>query len=62
MCIWTKDEYVEFIKRLSKLKVKKKVFLRLANVEKDKEEEHFLAKRLGSNSEVFLYFIFYFFL
>ncbi len=33
--IWTKDEYAEFTGRLSKLEVKKKVFLRLANAEED---------------------------
>ncbi len=37
--IWTKDEYAEFIGRLSKLEVKRKVFLRLANAEEDEEEE-----------------------
>ncbi len=39
MCIWTKDEYAEFIKRLSKPEVKKKVFLKLINVEEDKKED-----------------------
>ncbi len=39
MHIWTKDEYVEFTGRLSKPEVKRKVFLRLANAEKDEEEE-----------------------
>ncbi len=38
--IWTKDKYAEFIGRLSKLEVKKKVLLRLANVEEDEEEEN----------------------
>ncbi len=37
--IWTKDEYVELTGRLSKPEVKRKVFLRLANAEEDKEEE-----------------------
>lgn len=38
--IWTKDKYIEFIRKLSKqLEVKKKIFLRLANAEEDKEEE-----------------------
>ncbi len=39
--IWIKDEYIEFTKRLSKLEVKRKVFLRLANVDEDEEEEDF---------------------
>ncbi len=39
MHIWTKDEFAEFTGRLSKPEVKKKVFLRLANVEKDEKEE-----------------------
>ncbi len=37
--IQTKDKYVEFIGRLSKPEVKRKVFLRLANAEEDEEEE-----------------------
>ena len=39
--IWTKDEYAEFTKKLSKQEVKKKIFLKLANVEEDEEEEDF---------------------
>ncbi len=42
-----KDEYVEFIGRLSKPEIKRKIFLRLANVEEDEEEEDFWAKRLS---------------
>ena len=61
-CIWTKDKYAEFIGKLSKPKIKKKVFLKLANPEEDEEEEDSWAKRLGSNSKVFLFFIFGFFL
>ncbi len=38
--IWTKDEYAEFTGMLSKPKVKRKVFLRLAKVEEDEEEEN----------------------
>ncbi len=38
-CIWIKDKYAEFTKRLSKPEVKRKVFLKLANVEEDEEEE-----------------------
>ena len=60
--IWIKDEYTEFTGRLSKPEVKKKVFLRLANAEEDEEEKDSWAKRLGSNSKVFLSFIFDFFL
>ncbi len=45
--IWNKDEYAKFIKRLSKLGVKRKRFLRLANAEKDEEEEDSWAKRLS---------------
>lgn len=38
--IWTQDEYTKFIRKLSRQpEVKKKVFLRLANVEKDEEKE-----------------------
>ncbi len=37
--IWTKDKYTEFTGRLSKLEVKRKVFLRRANAEEDEEEE-----------------------
>ncbi len=59
--IWTKDKYTEFTKRLNKLEVKRKVFLRLANVEKDKKEEDSWAKRLDSNTKVSLSFIFGFF-
>lgn len=33
--IQTQNEYVKFIKTLSRLKMKKKVFMKLANVEKD---------------------------
>ena len=61
MHISTKDEYVEFIRKLSKPEVKRKVFLRLINTEEDEEEKDFSAKRLGSNSEVFLFFVFCFF-
>ncbi len=39
--IWTKDEYAEFTGRLSKPEVKRKVFLSLANMEKDEKEEDF---------------------
>ncbi len=39
--IWTKDEYIEFTGKLSKPEVKKKVFLRLTNIEKDEAEEDF---------------------
>ena len=39
MRIWTKDKYAEFTKKLSKSEVKRKVFLRLANVKKDEQEE-----------------------
>lgn len=38
ICIQTKDKYAKFIGRLSRSEMKKKVFLRLANVEEDKEE------------------------
>ncbi len=38
-CIWTKDEYAEFTRGLSKPEVKRKVFLRLANAEEDEEED-----------------------
>ena len=38
-CIWTKDKYIEFTKKLSKLEVKKKIFLRLANTEENEEEK-----------------------
>ena len=62
MHIWTKDKYAKFIKKLSKPEVKKKIFLRLANTEKDKKEKDSWAKRLDSNSKVFLSFIFGFFL
>lgn len=37
--IQTKDKYAKFTERLSKLELKRKVFLKLINVEKDKEEE-----------------------
>lgn len=37
--ISSKDKYVEFIRKLSKLEVKNKVFLKLANAEKDKKKE-----------------------
>ena len=39
MHIWTKDKFIKFTEKLSKLKVKKKVFLRLANVKEKEEEE-----------------------
>lgn len=52
MCIWNQNKYVKFTKRLSRLKVKRKVFLRLVNVEKDEEEEGSYAKRLDFNSEI----------
>ncbi len=61
MYIWTKDKYVEVIGKLSIPEIKKKIFLRLANAEKDKKEEDSKAKRLGFNPEVFLSFIFVFF-
>lgn len=41
MYIWTKNEYVQFTKKLSKLEVKKKVYLRLVKVEKDTKKEDF---------------------
>ena len=37
--IWTKNKYAKFTKRLNKPEVKKKVFLRLANMKKDEKEE-----------------------
>lgn len=37
--------------------MKKKLFLRLANVEKDEEEENFWAQNLGSNLIVFFLYI-----
>lgn len=40
MYIWTKDKFAKFTRMLSKAKVKKKVFLRLVNMEKDEEEEN----------------------
>ena len=63
-CIGTKDEYAEFTGRLllSKPEIKKNLFLKLANIEKDKEEENSSAKRISFNSEVFLSFIFIFFM
>ncbi len=61
MRIWTIDKYIEFTGNLSKPKVKKKIFLKLANVEKDKEEENSWAKRLGFYLKVLLFFIFVFF-
>lgn len=39
--IWTQDEYAKFNRKLSRLEVKKKVFLRFANVEKDGKKEGF---------------------
>ncbi len=61
MCIWTKDEYAEFIRKPSKPKVKRKIFLRLANTKEDEKEEDSWTKGLSSNSEVFISFIFGFF-
>lgn len=37
--ILSEDKYIEFIKKLSKLEVKNKVFLKLVNAEKDKKKE-----------------------
>lgn len=37
--IQTKDRYAGYIRMLIRLEVKKKVFLKLANVKKDKKEE-----------------------
>ncbi len=59
--IWTKKKYAKFTKRLSKTELKRKVFLRLINVEEDEKEEDSSAKRLGSNTEVFLLLMFRFF-
>ncbi len=59
--IWTKDNYAEFTRKLSKLEIKRNIFLKLVNTEKDEEEEDFWAKRLSSNFKVFLSFIFSFF-
>ncbi len=59
--IWTKDEYTEFTKKLSKSKIKRNVFLRLVKAEEDEKEEDSWAKTLGSNTKVFLLFIFGFF-
>ncbi len=39
MHIITKDLFAEFTRRLSKPEVKRKVFLRLANMKKDEEKE-----------------------
>ena len=41
MRIWTKDKYAEFTRKLSKLEIKRKVFLRLANTKEDEKEEDF---------------------
>ncbi len=46
---------------LSKLEVKEKMFLRLASMKEDEEEENSWAKRLGFNLKVLLSFIFSFF-
>lgn len=51
--IWIKDKYAEFIENFSKPEVKRKIFLRLSNMEKDEEKEYSWTKRLGSNSEIF---------
>lgn len=54
MHIWTKDQYAEFTIIRSKPELKRMIFLRLTNIEKDKkEEEDFGAKKLGLNSEDF---------
>lgn len=38
--IWTKDEYTIFINMLSRLKMKRKVFIRLANAKEDRKKEY----------------------
>lgn len=41
--IWTQNKYAEFTKKLNKqLEVKKKIFLKFANIEKNKEEKNIL--------------------
>lgn len=37
--IWTKDKFIKVIGMLNRSEVEKKVFLRLANVERDEKEE-----------------------
>lgn len=54
--IWNQDEYVEFTRRLSRPEIKSKVCLRLVNVKKNKQEEGTWAKKLGSNSEIYIFF------
>lgn len=37
--LWTKDKYIMFIRKLSKPKVKRPVFLKLVNEEKDEKDD-----------------------
>lgn len=37
--IWIKEKYIKFTKKISKVKIKKKVFLKLVNAKKDEEEK-----------------------
>lgn len=39
--LWIKDKYAEFTRRLSRLEVKKKVFMRPTNIKKNKKEDNF---------------------
>lgn len=41
ICTKTKDECAEFTRKFSKPKIKKKIFLKLANTKKYKKEEDF---------------------
>lgn len=61
-CILTKNEYVEFIRKPSQLKLKKIVFLRPDNIKKDENNYESGAKKISSNSEVFFIVYFLFFL
>lgn len=60
--IWIQNKYVEFTRKLHKSKVKKKIFLKLVNMEEDKKrEEDFWVKKLGLKSEVLFFYNFFIF-
>lgn len=54
--IWIQDKYTEFIEKLNRPEMKNKVFIRLANIKNDKEDEDSGAQTLSSNSKVFILF------